>query len=185
MNPHDRLQALLVERSLRLGEFTLASGTRSTYYIDARRTTMTAEGQALVGRLGWEAIRDAGLRPTHVGGLTLGADPVSYAIAHHSWHEAEPIDAFTVRKATKEHGTGQRIEGGLPAGARVVVVEDSMTTGGSALQAIDVLREHGVEILGVLSVVAREAGARERLLAAGVPSVLSLVRARDLLPHRG
>lgn len=185
MNPHDRLQALLVERSLRLGEFTLASGARSTYYIDARRTTMTAEGQALVGRLGWQAIRDVGLRPTHVGGLTLGADPVSYAIAHRSWLESDPIDAFTVRKSAKEHGTGQRIEGGLPAGARVVVVEDSLTTGGSALQAIEVLRAHGVEVLAVLSVVDREEGAEARLRAAGVPLVLSLVRSRDLLELAG
>lgn len=170
-----------MERSLRIGEFTLASGARSTYYIDARRTTMTAEGQALVGELGWKAIRDAGLRPTHVGGLTLGADPVSYAIAHHSWLASEPIDAFTVRKAAKDHGTGQRIEGGLPEGARVVVVEDSMTTGGSAVLAIEALREQGAEILAVLTVVDREEGATERLQAAGVSQVLSLVRAAELL----
>lgn len=146
---------------------------------------MTAEGQALVGRLGWQAIRSAGLHPTHVGGLTLGADPVSYAIAHHSWLEADPIDAFTVRKAAKDHGTGQRIEGGLPAGARVVVVEDSLTTGGSAVQAIEVLREHGVEVLAVLAVVDREEGAEARLKGAGVPVVLSLVRSRELLRWAG
>ena len=181
MNAHDRLRALLVERSLRTGEFTLASGARSNYYIDARRTTMTAEGQALIGQLGWEAIREAGLTPTHVGGMTLGADPVAYAMAHHSWLQGAPVDAFTVRKAAKEHGTGQRIEGGLPAGARVVVVEDSMTTGGSALQAIEVLRQADVEILAVLTVVDREEGGTAHLTGAGVPRVLSLVTARELL----
>jgi orotate phosphoribosyltransferase len=181
MNAHDRLRALLVERSLRTGEFTLASGARSNYYIDARRTTMTAEGQALIGQLGWEAIREAGLTPTHVGGMTLGADPVAYAMAHRSWLEGTPVDAFTVRKAAKEHGTGQRIEGGLPAGARVVVVEDSMTTGGSALQAIEVLRQADVEVLAVLTVVDREEGGASHLLGAGVPRILSLVTARELL----
>ena len=138
-----------------------------------------------MGRLGWEAIRSAGLRPTHVGGLTLGADPVSYAIAHHSWLRDEPVDAFTVRKAPKIHGTGQRIEGGLPAGARVVVVEDSMTTGGSALEAIEVLRAHGVEVLGVLTVVDREEGGEERLRRSGVPTLISLVRGRQLLARAG
>ncbi len=181
MNPHDRLRALLVERSLRTGEFTLASGARSNYYIDARRTTMTAEGQALIGRLGWEAIQQAGLRPTHVGGMTLGADPVAYAVAHHSWLQGARLDAFTVRKAAKEHGTGQRIEGGVPSGARLVVVEDSMTTGGSALQAIQVLRDAGCSILAVLTVVDREEGGRETLEDAGIPEILTLTTARELL----
>lgn len=181
MNPQDRLRTLLVERSLRTGDFTLASGARSHYYIDARRTTMTAEGQALIGKLGWEAIQRAGLRPTHVGGMTLGADPVAYAVAHHSWLQGARLDAFTVRKAAKEHGTGQRIEGGLPHGASLVVVEDSMTTGGSALQAIEVLREAGCSILAVLTVVDREEGGQETLQDAGVPLLLSLTTARELL----
>jgi orotate phosphoribosyltransferase len=181
MNIQDRLRTLLVERSLRLGDFTLASGARSTYYVDARRTTMTAEGQALIGRLGWEALREAGLYPTHVGGLTLGADPVSYAIAHHSWLMGSPVDAFTIRKVAKQHGTGQRIEGGLPSSASVVVIEDSLTTGGSALEAIEVLREQGVSILGLLAVVDREEGARERLTSEGISRIVTLVRAKELL----
>lgn len=142
---------------------------------------MTAEGQALIGKLGWEAIRQAGLKPTHVGGMTLGADPVAYAVAHHSWLQGARLDAFTVRKAAKEHGTGQRIEGGVPPGAPVVVVEDSMTTGGSALQAIQVLRDAGCSILAVLTVVDREEGGREALLQAGVPQLLTLTTARELL----
>lgn len=142
---------------------------------------MTAEGQVLVGRLAWEAIRGAGLQVGHVGGLTLGADPVAYAVAHHSWSTPLPLDAFTIRKAPKAHGTGQRIEGGLPAGARVVVVEDAMTTGGSALEAIRVLREEGAQVLAALTVVDREEGAAEALADAGIPTLLRLVRASELL----
>ena len=98
MDDRARLKELLVERSVRLGDFTLASGARSDYYIDARRTTMCAEGQFLIGRVALAAIRDSGLTPTHVGGLTMGADPIAYAIAHTSFLEGTPIDAFSVRK---------------------------------------------------------------------------------------
>ncbi len=165
----DRLRDLLVERSIRLGDFTLASGRRSTYYVDARRTTMSAEGQALVGRVCLAAIRERGWDATHVGGLTLGADPVAYAVAHASAVTGGPrLDAFTVRKRPKEHGTGQRIEGGLPEGARVVVVEDSMTTGGSALEAVGALEDHGAVVAGVLCLVDREEGGRERIAQSGL-----------------
>ena len=171
MNDRDRLKALLVERSVRLGEFTLASGARSSYYVDARRTTMSAEGQALTGKVCWQALGASGLEFTHVGGLTMGADPVAYAIARESFEAGTPRDAFSVRKAPKGHGTGQQIEGGLPREARCLVVEDSMTSGGSALKAVDVLREFGCSIAGVLTLVDREEGARERLSAAGLPLV--------------
>ena len=163
-----RLRDLLVERSVRLGEFTLASGARSSWYVDARRTTMSAEGQHLVGKVCFDLLRDSGLDATHVGGLTMGADPVAYAVAHRSWQEGRPFDAFSVRKKPKDHGTGQRVEGGVPAGARCVVVEDTVTTGGSALDAVAALREHGAEVLGVLAVVDRQEGGRERLEAEGL-----------------
>ncbi|MEQ9569929.1 MAG: orotate phosphoribosyltransferase [Longimicrobiales bacterium] len=171
MKPRARLKALLVERSVRLGEFTLASGARSSYYVDARRTTMSAEGQALTGKVCWDALRASGLDFTHVGGLTMGADPVAYAIARESFDTGEPRDAFSVRKQPKGHGTGQQVEGGLPSGARCLVVEDSMTSGGSALKAVEVLREHGCTVVGVLTLVDREEGGRERLDAAGLPLV--------------
>lgn len=157
-----------MERSVRLGDFTLASGARSSYYVDARRTTMSAEGQALVGRVALAALEESGLDPDHVGGLTMGADPVSYAVAHRSWLAGRPLDAFSVRKRAKEHGTGQRIEGGLPADARCLVVEDAMTTGNSALRAVDALRDHGATVVGVLTVVDREEGGRDRLAAEGL-----------------
>ena len=104
----------------------------------------------LVGRVGFDRIRESGLDPTHVGGLTMGADPVSYAIAHRSFLDGRPIDAFSVRKKAKEHGTGQRVEGGLPTNARVVVIEDAVTSGGSALAAMDAVEEHGATVVGVL-----------------------------------
>lgn len=163
-----RLRDLLIERSVRLGEFTLASGARSSYYVDARRTTMCAEGQALTGKVCFRLLRDSGIDATHVGGLTMGADPVAYAVAHHSWLEGAPLDGFSVRKKAKEHGTGQRVEGGLPEGARCIVVEDSMTTGGSALAAVEALREHGAEVVAVLTLVDRQEGGRERLEAEGL-----------------
>lgn len=130
---------------------------------------MSAEGQMLVGRVAYDAIRAAGLDVSHVGGLTMGADPVSYAIAHRSWLEGQPLDAFSIRKKAKEHGTGQRVEGGIPAGVRCVVVEDSMTTGSSAVAAVEALTEHGVTVVAVLTLVDRMEGGRERLAEAGLP----------------
>lgn len=171
MESRTRLKALLVERSVRLGEFTLASGARSSYYVDARPTTMSAEGQALTGKVCWDALRASGLDFTHVGGLTMGADPVAYAIARESFDRGEPRDAFSVRKQPKGHGTGQQVEGGLPTDARCLVVEDSMTSGGSALKAVEVLRDYGCTIAGVLTLVDREEGGRERLDAADLPLV--------------
>jgi orotate phosphoribosyltransferase len=157
MSDRDLLEALLVARSVRLGDFTLASGAKSDYYIDARATTMSAEGQRLVGLVGYRAVREAGLEPTHVGGLTLGADPVAYAIAHRSALEGRPIDGFSVRKRAKDHGTEQRLEGGVPAGAACLVVEDTITTGRSSLEAVAAVRAHGARVIGVLALVNRAA----------------------------
>jgi orotate phosphoribosyltransferase len=184
MDHRERLKELLVERSVRVGDFTLSSGVRSSYYVDARRTTMCAEGQLLVGHVGYGLIRASGLEPSHLGGLTMGADPVAYAIAHRSWMEGWPLDAFSVRKKAKEHGTGQRIEGGLPPGARCLVVEDSMTSGASALQAVAAVREHGCHVLGVLTLVDREEGGRELLAADGL-ALLSAFSGPELLEAAG
>ncbi len=111
-----RLRALLLERSVKRGDFTLASGQHSSYYIDCRLTTMSAEGQGLIGKLGLAAIRDRGWVPDAVGGLTMGADPVAYAIAAASFGSPPIIDAFSVRKSAKEHGTGRLIEGNFGPG---------------------------------------------------------------------
>lgn len=159
MTDRDRLKALLIERSVRVGDFTLASGAKSDYYVDARRTTMSAEGQRLVGLVAYQAIRDSGLDPTHVGGLTMGADPIAYAIAHRSALDGHPIDGFSVRKRAKDHGTGQRVEGGLSASHRALMIEDTMTTGRSTLQAVEAVRAVGADIVGVLTLVNRSENA--------------------------
>lgn len=180
MTDRDRLRDLLVQRSIRLGDFTLASGAKSDYYIDARLTTMCAEGQRLVGLVAFQAIRESGLAPTNVGGLTLGADPIAYAIAHRSALEGEPIDAFTVRKRAKDHGTGQRIEGGLTSQGRVLMVEDTMTTGHSTLQAVEAVRALGSDIAGVLTLVNRSETAASFYEQQGLP-LLSLYTGTELL----
>lgn len=167
MTDRDRLLDLLAERSFRRGDFVLASGARSTYYVDCRTTTTHAEGQFLIGRLGLQALRDAGLRPAAVGGLTMGADPVSYAIAHASWIAGDPVHAFSVRKQPKDHGTGKRIEGSFAPGDEVVVVEDVITSGGSALQACEAVEAEGGRVIGVLAVLDRESGGREAIEARG------------------
>ena len=161
------------------GDFVLASGRKSSYYIDARRTTMAGEGFALIGSLGLSAIRANGWAPRAVGGLTLGADPVAYAIAHAARLAGLAIDAFTVRKQAKTHGAGRRIEGCLSPGDHVVITEDVITTGSSAREAIDAVRRAGASVLGVLAVVDREEGGREQIVAAGVP-VATLVTVSEL-----
>jgi orotate phosphoribosyltransferase len=176
----DRLRDLLRERSIRRGDFVLASGARSSYYIDARVTTMSGFGQLLIGRLGLAALDAAGWQPASVGGLTLGADPVAFAIAHAAGRAGRGLDAFTVRKESKTHGTGRRIEGGFQPDSDVVVVEDVVTSGDSALRAIQAVEDRQARVLGILAVVDREAGGLERLEGAGYP-LLSLFTASELL----
>jgi len=167
MTARERLLRLFVERSFQEGDFTLASGRHSPFYIDCRVTTMHAEGQVLLGEVGLDKIEQAGLEPDVIGGLTMGADPISYAIAGESWRRGQPIHAFSVRKRPKRHGTGRRIEGCFEQGARVVVVEDVITTGGSALQACEAVRQEGGTVLAVLAAVDRQEGGREAIEAEG------------------
>jgi orotate phosphoribosyltransferase len=163
----DVLNKLLIERSVKRGSFILASGKASDVYIDARLTTMSPEGMLLIGQLGLAAIRSHGWKPDAVGGLTMGADPVSFSISHTSALQGDSIRAFSVRKEAKEHGTGNRIEGPFRSGDQVVVIEDVITTGKSALQAIDAIESAGGIIAGVLAVVDRQDGGREAISARG------------------
>jgi orotate phosphoribosyltransferase len=176
----ERLLDLLRRRSVARGDFVLASGARSSYYIDARLTTMSGEGLRLVGRVVLQELDAAGWRPSAVGGLTMGADPVAFALAHAATLAGRPLDAFSVRKEAKSHGTGRRIEGCFDAGAAVVVVEDVITSGDSALRAVGAVRAAGGEVLGVLAVVDREQGGRARLEAEGL-RVAALFTATELL----
>ena len=180
MTTHDRLLSILAERSARRGQFTLASGRQSTLYIDARLTTMSPDGLSLIGPLALAALRDVDWRVQAVGGLTLGADPISYAIAYASADTVLPLRAFTVRKEAKAHGTGRLIEGPFREGDRVAVIEDVITTGGSALRAVEAIRAAGGTVAGVLALVDREEGGRDALVSAGLP-VVALTRASDIV----
>src|ERR687883_1624055 len=180
MTEHDQLIHLLATRSARRGQFTLASGRQSTLYIDARLTTMSPEGLATIGPLGLAALRDTGWGVQAVGGLTLGADPVAYAISYASALAGTPLRAFTVRKEAKTHGTGKLIEGPFRRGDRVAVIEDVITTGGSALRAVQAVRAAGGEVAGVLALVDREEGGREALETEGL-DVRALTSAREIV----
>jgi orotate phosphoribosyltransferase len=174
-----RLGVLLAERSFRTGDFTLASGRKSNYYVDCRLTTMHAEGQALIGPVALDALRAVGLSPDRIGGLTMGADPIAYAVAGESFRRGTPIHAFSVRKEAKEHGRGRRIEGCFEPGARVVIVEDVITSGGSALRACEAVRDADGEVVAVLALVDRCEGGREAIEEAGY-RVISLYTVDDL-----
>jgi orotate phosphoribosyltransferase len=180
MTDRQRLLELLATRSARHGQFTLASGRQSSLYIDARLTTMSPEGLALVGPLALELLQSSGWNVDAVGGLTLGADPVAYAIAYASAGTPRPIRAFTVRKEPKSHGTGRSIEGPFQAGDRVAIVEDVITTGGSALRAAQAVRDAGGSVTGVVALVDREEGGREALEQAGL-NVLPLATASEIV----
>jgi orotate phosphoribosyltransferase len=180
MSRRDELITLLATRSAKRGTFTLASGRQSSLYIDARITTMSPDGLALIGPLGFTAIHDAGWRADSVGGLTMGADPIACAVSYASASSASPLRAFTVRKEPKTHGTGKLIEGPFRPGDRVVVIEDTITTGGSARRAIDAVRAEGGTVVGVLALVDREEGGREALEADGV-AVIALARATEIV----
>jgi len=172
----NNLEQLLADRSARRGTFTLSSGRESTLYIDARLTTMSPEGLVLIGELGFDALESSGWKVESVGGLTLGADPVAYAIAYTSAHRMRLIRAFTVRKEAKTHGTGQLIEGPFVKGDRVAIVEDVITTGGSALKAAATVQAAGGIVAGVLAIVDRDEGGREAIETLGFP-VISLIKA--------
>ena len=172
---HAALLQLLRRKSVRFGEFTLASGAKSDFYVDCRVTTMDAVGARLIGELGWDLIRrvaaERGVAVEAVGGLTMGADPVALAVAIASGREGAggPLHAFAVRKAAKSHGLGRLVEGNFAAGQTVVVVDDVITTGGSTLQAIDAIEKEGGKVAFVMALVDREEGGRAAIEARGVP----------------
>jgi orotate phosphoribosyltransferase len=152
ISPRQELLRLLATKSFRLGDFKLSSGGRSDYYIDCRTTTLDARGAQLTGRVFLEEIQRRGWTPEAIGGLTMGADPIVVAVSVTSG----TLNGFLVRKAEKQHGTGQRIEGFRGEGARVVIVDDVCTTGASTIQAIEAARDFGFDIAGVMCLVERE-----------------------------
>ncbi len=175
-----RLARVLRAESIEKGEFVLASGRKSSYYLDCRRTTLHPEGAWLTGRLVLDAIDRRGWAPAAVGGMTLGADPIAAAAAVVSFLDDRPLPAFLVRKSAKGHGTGRRIERAPAAGSAVVLVEYVVTSGGSVLEAADACRGAGLDILGVVTIVDREEGGRAALREAGL-ELEALFTATELL----
>jgi orotate phosphoribosyltransferase len=172
------LLRLLAHKSFRLGEFKLSSGGTSDYYIDCRTTTLDAKGSRLTGEVFSDEIRERGWNPQAIGGLTMGADPIVVAVSV----VTGVLHGFLVRKAEKQHGTGQRIEGFRKKGARVVIVDDVCTTGASTVQAIEAAREFGFEIAGVMCLVEREeAKGRPSVEKAASPApFVSIFTAKDV-----
>ncbi|MFN7064607.1 MAG: orotate phosphoribosyltransferase [Aquificaceae bacterium] len=175
------LRNLIRERCLQVASepiFKLSSGKLSRHYIDLRSITFWPYGLFLLGKVMYENLKD--FHPDGVGGLTLGADPIAYAISMVSYLEGGYIKPFVVRKEPKAHGTGKQVEGLLRAGSRVVVLEDVITTGASALKAVQACRREGLEVIGVYAIVDREEGGKENLEGEGI-EVYSLFKVSELL----
>jgi len=162
----ERLLEIIKDKAVVHGRVTLSSGKEADYYVDLRRVTLDGEASPLVGVVVRELVGD--LDYEALGGLTLGADPVATAVLHASAAAGERKDAFVVRKAGKAHGLQQRIEGPSVQGRRVVVVEDTSTSGGSALEAVAAVREAGGQVVAVASIADRATGAAERFAAEGL-----------------
>ena len=166
MTARDRLLELVTDLAVVHGRVTLSSGAEADYYVDLRRITLHGEAAPLVGEVMLDLVAD--LELDAVGGLTMGADPVATAMLHAAHARGRRLDAFVVRKSEKTHGLQQRIEGPPVRGRRVLVVEDTSTTGGSPLTAVEACREAGAEVVAVAVIVDRASGARERLQEAGL-----------------
>jgi orotate phosphoribosyltransferase len=174
-----RLEEILLVKSFKLGDFTLSSGKKSEYYVDCRTSTLDSEGLYLISQLFLDYIEDKGLDIDAVGGLTLGADPIVGGMVALSKTRSRPLQGFIVRKEAKAHGTGKQVEGNLLKGWKVGIIEDVITTGASAMKAIDAAKLIGTDIKVVLAVVDREEGGREEISKQGIP-VFSLFTASEL-----
>jgi len=168
-SPRDRLLELIKAKAIVRGKVTLSSGREADYYVDLRRITLDGEAAPLVGLVMNELTKD--LDFDAVGGLTLGADPVATAMLHAAATAGRRLDAFVVRKSGKAHGMQQRIEGPSIIGRRVIVVEDTTTTGASPMDAVAAAREEGAEVVAVATIADRATGAREKLEAQGLTYV--------------
>ena len=172
---------ILRRKSVLYGDFTLASGKKSDFYCDARLTTLDPRGAIALGETGWELLKtkaaELGVSPVAIGGLTMGADPVALAIGIGAARDGADLQCFSIRKQAKVHGRGKLIEGNFKPGDTVVVVDDTITTGGSTLEAIEKIRAEGGIVAFALVVVDRSEGGMEAIAAAGVPVVTIFTRA--------
>ena len=180
MSARDDLKTMLLEKSVRTGDFTLASGKKSDLYVDCRVTALDSKGAHWIGQVGWDLvlgkIEAEGLEVDAIGGMTMGADPISLVVGMASSEHEKALQVFTVRKEPKGHGRGKQIEGNFKEGDRVVVVDDVITTGGSTLKAIEAIRAAGGEVVFCLVLVDREEGGRPAIEADGVPVVSIFTR---------
>ena len=173
------LIGLVESKALKRGTFRLASGREASFYLDAKQVVLDAHGAMLVGRAILERLRSLGPLPAAVGGMSIGADPITSAVVTMAGVEGLPLKGFMVRKEPKDHGTKKYVEGPVEPGQRVVIVEDVTTTGGSSLLAIDRVHEFGLVVERVVTVIDRLAGAKDAFAARGIP-LESLVTIRDL-----
>ena len=160
------LMDLVREKALKFGDFTLASGKKATYYLDGKQVTLDPQGSRLIGEGILELIA-AGEQPDAVGGMAIGADPITSAVVTMSAVTDQPIKGFLVRKEAKGHGTNRHVEGPVKPGEKIVIVEDVVTTGGSSLRAIEIVEEFGLEVLGVIAIVDRMEGGTKAFADAG------------------
>jgi orotate phosphoribosyltransferase len=178
-NDRDRLRQMLLDRSMRFGEFVLSSGATSNYYIDVRKTSLHPEGLKMIARLFWEQLEQD--QVTAVGGLTLGADPLVAGVIWWSHEKGKPMEGFLVRKMAKDHGMRGQVEGNLAGHKRIAVLDDVITSGESALIAAEAAESYKAEVVRVLAVVDREQGAAQMFQQRGYPYT-SLFSIGDLLP---
>ena len=164
-NEREQLRLLLKSHSLMFGDFTLASGKKSSFYFDSKKTTLLSDGAWLTAREVLRLIREHRIEADAIGGLTLGADPIVCPVAALSHAEGPKLRAFIVRKEAKEHGTGRRIEGNLSKGSRVIIVDDVVTTAGSTIKAIEAAEGEGHTVVAVICLVDREEGGAAKLAA--------------------
>lgn len=161
-----RLIELVKEKALSFGDFTLASGATAKFYLDCRCLTLSGEGANMIAAGMLEMLTEN--LPDAVGGMAIGADPITASVITCAWHREIDLRGFIVRKESKGHGTGRQVEGPVKAGDRVAILEDVVTSGGSSLRAIEYAREFGLEVERVITIVDRLAGGREKFESAGV-----------------
>jgi len=175
----DRLRQMLLDRSMRFGEFVLSSGVTSNYYIDVRKTSLHPDGLKLISELFFEVLMADDV--TAVGGLTLGADPLVAGVMLHAARAGRPLEGFLVRRTTKDHGLRGQVEGNLAGHKRVAILDDVITSGESALIAAEAAESYRAEVVRVLAVVDREQGASQIFQQRGYPFT-ALFSIGELLP---
>lgn len=175
----DQLRRMLLERSMRFGEFVLSSGATSNYYIDVRKTSLHPQGLQWISRLFWELLESEGI--TAIGGLTMGADPLVAGLMLHSVQSGRPLEGFLVRRSSKDHGTRGQVEGNLAGHKRIAILDDVITSGESALVAAEAAESYKAQVVRIVAVVDRNQGAAQVFQQRGYPFT-ALFTVNDLLP---